>query len=189
VLKSVNSLCRGPLFLAADPGLRLVHIVRHPCGVIASRLEGVRQGLMPDQAFIRSLFEAFDLTERGYEEDEVRRWSMPRQYALQWMTQNEKLLDELEGHPRYLRVRYEDLCTEPGATLEALFEGCGLNLDAQTQGFVEQLEREAPEEAGYFSVLRNPRASLDRWKTRLDAATIAEIEEVVADSRAGRLYH
>lgn len=32
VIKSVNSLNRARLFLEARPGLRVIHIVRHPCG-------------------------------------------------------------------------------------------------------------------------------------------------------------
>ncbi|RME67921.1 MAG: sulfotransferase, partial [Alphaproteobacteria bacterium] len=46
VLKSVESVGRLALIAESCPQMRVVHILRHPCGVVASRLQGVKLGKM-----------------------------------------------------------------------------------------------------------------------------------------------
>ena len=55
VIKSVSSLCRAYLFSLADPGARIVHMVRHPCAVVASRLRGVSKGVLKPAVFLDAL--------------------------------------------------------------------------------------------------------------------------------------
>ena len=49
VLKSVNSLCRFALFTSAAPTYHFLHLIRHPCGVIASLFRGFEKNAMSQE--------------------------------------------------------------------------------------------------------------------------------------------
>ena len=47
VIKSVTGLVRLPIYAAARPTMPIVHVIRHPCAVVASLLRGIAKGKMP----------------------------------------------------------------------------------------------------------------------------------------------
>jgi sulfotransferase family protein len=63
--------------------------------------------------------------------------------------------------PRYLRIRFEDLCREPGSTIKRLFDFLGLEHDASTLAVKEVV----------------PPRSLGRWRTQ-DPELVARLEAI-----------
>jgi hypothetical protein len=83
--------------------------------------------------------------------DELSKAKTPTRSIALWNRVNLAAADYGEHHlgPRYLRVRFEDLCVEPRATVAGIFEFLGLEGDA---------------EAAAAEV--RPPASLGRWQKR-----------------------
>ena len=71
--------------------------------------------------------------------DELRKAKTPVRSIALWNRVNAAAADygERELGPRYLRVRFEDLCAEPGATVARVYEFFGLEGDAVAIGEAE----------------------------------------------------
>jgi hypothetical protein len=188
VMKSVNSLNRACLFLAAAQDLRVVHIVRHPCGVVASQMRGRDQQLMNTEVFIDSLYRMEGVESYGIAREDLERRRLEEQLAFQWMVTNDRVIAESEMHARYRLVRYEDLCLEPRAVMHDLFDFAQLDWNQQTDTFIEQLEGHDSAQAAYFSVLRAPAKAVFKWREELDPAVVAAIRRITGQSTAGALY-
>lgn len=186
VVKSVNSLSRTALFAAARPDIRILHIVRHPCAVVASLARGAESGRMRMAAYLDSIFEMPEAAGYPFPPEDMARRPPEQQYAFNWMVQNDKTYSELEGKANYRLISYERLCTNVMAELQSIADFAGLEVDPQMRDFARSLERSDADEAGYFDVQRNVRASLFKWRRELAPATIAGIREVVAASEIGR---
>lgn len=188
VIKSVNSLNRARLFCEAQPGLRVVHILRHPCGVVASLLRGTQQRLMNSKVFFDSLYRMENVGRYGLTRDDMQQRTPEEQFAFQWMVINDEVAHDMAGQPGYSLVRYEDLCLDTGKILDDLFSFCGLDDSAQTREFVENLEAQESGNAAYFSVMRSPRKAAFKWKQELTAEQIERVMAIVSRSDVGARY-
>lgn len=182
-IKSVNSLCRTRLFHEAWPEARIVHVIRHPCAVIASRLAGIGKGLMRPNVYLSATFAMDEARRYPFGESEMRRRPLEQQMAYQWMVHNDKVHAETKGIEACMLLRHETLCRSLAEGAQALFAHCGLAWNPQTEAFVARLDSLGQGGgARYFSIMRNPAAGLDRWKERLGAAQIRGLAGVLAHS-------
>jgi len=185
VMKSVNSLGRARSFLEALPDLRVIHILRHPCGVIASQLRGEAEGhIARDAAYLAALFVLPSTSSYGVELDAIMSASYEEQLAFQWMVCNDLILNETKGNPRYTHVVYEDLCRNTHQHMTELLAFAELDPDPQVSDFIGQLEGESSADPAYFSVMRSPRESIGKWRTELGNDQIDRILKVVEGSGA-----
>ena len=188
-IKSVSSPCRARLFAEARPELKIVHLVRHPCGVVASQLRGVRMGLMKPDLYLDALFELPETAGYGLGLDELGQMSYEEQFSFQWMVQNDKILREMADRQNYRLVTYEDLCADTSGLLSELFAFCGLEHSDQTRAFLERLEHQSTgNSTPYFSVMRSPASAAWKWRTELSTDTVHRIMKIVGYSRIGRLF-
>lgn len=185
VIKSVNSLNRARLYLEADPELRIVHIVRHPCGVVASQLRGAEERLMNPQVFFDALYRLPGVERYGLPRAEMEQRSFEEQAAFQWMVTNDQVCNEASNNPRYRMVRYEDLCLNSQDVIDDLFAFCGLEKNAQTDAFIDHLEGRQSGSAAYFSVMRSPKKAVFKWKDELSSQQVDLIEAVAQRSEIG----
>ena len=193
VWKSIESLGRLPLFLDAVGSARGVHIVRHPCGFIASVLRGESRGRFRDRT---PSSEDYGLFEKIVDSDTARvlgvdmealKASTPVQrLAWKWLLYNEQAFRGCRERAGYRLVRYEDICDEPVDRMRELFEFCDLDWHPQTEEFILQTGRRKNDK--YYSIYKNPRESANKWRTELDEDTIRQIHDVVMRSYMGRMY-
>lgn len=91
-----------------------IHLVRHPCGMIRSFEDAQMERLIPfmHQAMTDGIFTRRQLAE------------------LAWVICHQNILDLLKTVPahRQLRVKYEDLVTQPQSTVEGICQFLGLTL-------------------------------------------------------------
>jgi len=186
VIKTVDSLCRTYLFSQADPRIRFVHIVRHPGGVIASRLRGQREGLMRVRVFLQALFDSGDAAHYSSSLEEIDSRTIEEQLTFQWLVQNGKVMREMRSSKHYLPVAYEALCRDPIGMTRRVFDFCGLDWNVQTERFIGALGRYSSR-AGYFSVMRSPADAPDQWKKELAPAARERIEHILEGSEPGVL--
>lgn len=188
VIKSVDSLCRAQAFVRADPAVRVVHILRHPCGVIASRLRGVKKGLMQKNTGLRLVF-SLPVTETyGITPEEMEAAADEERMALQWMAINDKVWRELEGHPQYSAVIYEKLCLDTEGETRRLFDFAGLDYHDATARFIGELGSQAGGRPGYFSIMRPPRSALEVWKKDLTPEQVGRIRAIVSRGTVSRFF-
>jgi hypothetical protein len=183
VIKSVSSLCRAYLFSLADPGARIVHMVRHPCAVVASRLRGVSKGLLQPAVFLDALLGMEEAAWYPLTREDLMRASYEEQLAYQWMIQNDKVQTELNGSSRYKVVIYEDLCQQMRAGTRDVFAFAGLDWDAQTERFIRRLETSRRHAGRYFSVIRSPLSAMNAWRHELREEQINRIRAICAYAR------
>ena len=169
----------------------LLAAIRNPFANVASHLAGVAKGIFGsdrehDAARAREVIEA-----PGGEP--FRAWlpelaKMPDAMfeALRWRIQVEPLVAVAEAQPRGRVVVYEDLCEDPLGESEAIFAFIGWELGPAVRAFIEASisgeDRGADARRAYFSVYRDPRQSLHKWRDQLDAQQQREIADVMRDS-------
>jgi Sulfotransferase family len=183
VIKSVSSLCRAYLFSLADPRARIVHVVRHPCAVVASRLRGVARGLLEPTVFLDAVLGMEESAWYPLTREYLRRASYEEQLAYQWMIQNDKVLGDMDGSSRYEVVIYEDLCQHVRAVTKEAFAFADLEWHVQTEQFIRRLETRHRRAAGYFSVMRSPMSATNAWRNELREEQINRIRAICAHAR------
>jgi hypothetical protein len=185
-MKSVDSMGRLNLFTRAVPEARSVVVVRHPCGQVASVIRGMEKGFLASAAIV-SMARMEQARRRGLGEDLLRALPREQQLAWNWALLNEKALEDVDGNPNVLVVRYEDLCSEPVAMARRMFDFAGLRWHEQTERFLDVSSTYRGSER-YFQVVRNSRRAAEKWKEQLSAGQVEQILEVAARTRPGRLY-
>jgi hypothetical protein len=188
VWKSVVSLGRIGLFCHCLPQVRMIHIVRHPCGVVASRLRGERLGTMNlNLHSTRSLLSIPQAERFGITYEEFQKMDAVSQMAIQWVLRNEKAMDETEGMAQCQTHRYEDVCENPKDATQRLFDFCGLDFAEQTERFLDACTTSTTDR--YYSVFRKTNDAVNKWRKELTDEQVARIESLVKGSRAGELYY
>ena len=188
VMKSVSSLGRTKLFSHAAPDSRIIHIIRHPCAVVASRLRGKKLKLMEDDAFLDTQSKMPQARKHGLTLERLKAMTHEQQLATFWMLQNEKVMEEMAENPNYKVVIYEELCDNPEMVCQQLFSFAGLEWSSQTADFIELANRQESGGERYYQILRNPKQSAEKWRTELSNQQIADIKHAVSDSLPGKLY-
>lgn len=188
VMKSVSSMGRAALFGRAQPDARIVLIVRHPCGVVSSRLRGVRLGKMGGEIDAEEMAATPEAQRYGVTLEALRAMSVEEQIAVFWMVHNERTMTSLNGNANARVVIYEDLCQRSHAVAEDLFRFCGLDFAGQTRAFIQQCLDHKGGEESYFQTVRSPVKAAFKWRGELSAGQKQRVMAMVAPSCAGRLF-
>ena len=185
--KTIDSMGRLGLYANALQNKRLVCIIRHPAGVIASLLRGQRlnkfgQGYRPAEDFnLISLWLDAGWGDK-YGLTVARMQSMDEIERLTWFSviQMEKVLHDLEGKPDCRIVSYEDLCARPHELVRELFDFCGLDPSPQTEKFIT--DSTSRTSSRYYSIFKNPLESAWKWKSELSTEAQQAISSVLDQS-------
>jgi hypothetical protein len=189
VIKSVNSLNRATLFSRVNPDARVLHLIRHPCGYVASLLRGFRLNLLQGKSFMPAISRMPEAKQRGFTLNYLEGLAIEEQLACLWMVQNEKTMKELQGNKNYKLVVYEDLCLDPVTVTRELFSFSGLNWNAQSEKFIQDCLNADNGGKGYFQIIRNPAKAASRWKDELDRNQVSRVIDFVSDSAPWRIIN
>ncbi|MEO0975505.1 MAG: sulfotransferase, partial [Pseudomonadota bacterium] len=135
LIKSVSSVCRVPLFAAAAPQARFIHIVRHPGAVLASLLRGIEQQLMSRNVFIEEVAGMANAKDFDLPLDRLHELSFEEQATYAWMIQNDKSERELEDDHHYYLLSYEDLCLNTKERVREMCAFIGIEYVPQMEDF------------------------------------------------------
>ncbi len=187
VLKSVNSLGRLNLMLKAAPASKFILISRHPCGYVSSRLRMLRN-VDRDVRIGNALLASEQAKRHGLTDKALAKMSTLERLAWVWLVFNEKALEDVQNAANVHFLKYESLCESPFDVAKSLFEFVGLEWGTQIEHFVEQSSGTAYSGKDMFSVIRDSKSEIDKWRRQLKAEEIVTIMNIVADSKPGRLY-
>ena len=191
LIKSVSALGRAKVFAEASPHMASIHILRHPCAVIASTRVGIDKGVMGSSTYLTSLFAQPETARYPYSHEMMKNATFEEQAAYRWMLMNDKAATDMKDAPGYLRIRYEDLCNNVEPISRKLFDHLGLKVGAQTERFIREVNRPPSKESAsiaYFKVKRPITSALDKWTSQLGSEEVERIREVVSHSPLGRAY-
>ncbi len=193
VWKSIESTGRAGLIASADPAVRVILVVRHPCGQIDSTLRGESGKRFTDECsaaddwgIFEYLLETEQAQRRGLTMDSFRNTGVEERLAWRWLLFNEKAMEELQSRPNACVVRYEDLCEAPLQTAKSLLDFAGLDWDDAVERFVR--DSTGSDDRRYYSVYRDPMRAAMRWREHLDQTAVDRILDVVRGSRPGDLF-
>lgn len=186
-IKSVNAAGRTGLYLAAMPNLRLVYLLRHPCGQVASMLRGMELKKFSRPLRLQKLLHAEGAAAAGLRIDTLEAMPPIEQYAWHWAIIQDKAIAELEGNSRAMLVRYEDLCADPNAVSREIFAFSGLNWAESTARFLRRsTHRLSP--SRYYQVTAETSEVVGRWRHELSAVQQAQITAIVRRFPVSRYF-
>lgn len=193
VWKSIESDGRLGVCIEVLRATRAIHLIRHPCGYVASVLRGEaahRFGDLTPSAddlwFLKMLLATPTGKTHGLTLDDLKRLTPEERLAWGWVLNQEKILADVACSERVLTVRYEDVCAEPLMMTRRMFEFTGLDWQPQTEAFIRASTRQT--ETGYYSVFKNPRASAERWRSELAPQVIERILRILRVGPLSRFY-
>ncbi|HVZ10250.1 sulfotransferase family protein [Rhodopila sp.] len=191
-LKSVRWTQGAPVLARAMPDSRILFILRHPCGQVASVMRGNRQNRfdlrtegtdMPfdEERAIRHAA-AFGVDEPSFQ-------ALPDagKYAWSWRAFNEPADAALAGLPNVLIVPYEALCAAPMAESRRVMAFVDLAWNRQTEDFIARSTTHDGD-AGYYAIFRNAVAAAGRWRTTMPEADQRAVRHVVMASPLARYW-
>ncbi len=187
VLKLVASLGRTGLFLHTESNIKYVHIIRHPAGVAASRIRGDIEGNMQGETFMDELVCLPEAKQYNFTEQDIASFTNVQRYAYEWMLINDKVFEECNDKDNYVLVSYEALCQDTEMELRRVFDKCGLPWCSQTEEFIRHLEGFSSAKGRYYSVMRSPKLSANKWREELSEEQIAEVAAVVSQSKVANV--
>jgi Sulfotransferase family len=195
IWKSIASVPRLGVLARALPNASFVHVVRHPCGYVASRLRerALTSKGWPLQAIdsdnydlLRPLLDTNAAQRRGLTLRDLRELSPVERLAWCWSVSVEKALEDSDGLSNCKTVLYEDICRQPMEMARRMFSFAGLSWNGQTEEFVDaSTTRDVP---AFHSVFKHPMLSANRWQQQLTNTSIDRVLAVVSRTRAGNLY-
>ncbi len=175
----------------------LLPVVRNPFANIASHLEGVRLGEFApttdrDRDRVRELLADVDDPSLACYRNALELLTPLQFETVRWRVQVEPLLAFAARYRRSHVIVYEDMCENPLRVTQKVFDFLGWRMKDSTREFIRaSTSGERPARRGndaYYSVYRDPRTSLHKWRDQLSAAQQNEIASVFRDSPYARLW-
>jgi hypothetical protein len=192
VWKSITSTGRLGALARLLPEAKVVLILRHPCGQIASILRGHAAGQFhgppPSEQYrvLQMLVDTAQGRSYGLTLDALRAVHPVERMAWRWVLFLDMAVAGTAGVGNCRLLRYEDLCAAPVDGTRELFEFTGLGWHPQTERFLR--ESTEGENAQYFGLRKDPLRSANKWQSELAHADVQRILGVIARSPVGRLY-
>jgi len=170
---------------------RLVVLFRHPCGAIASHLNGIRSGKMqPTDDIERKRWyeennEKLYLSSLNLSEDEIVSMSEHKYLAVVWAQQNEDYLQFESDSYQRLFISYEAVMGNKIEMVKSLFQSLDLTYDPMVEEFLQSTSASSGSKPSlkdssstYYSVYRDEKFDPDKWKQDLSKDEITEIEDL-----------
>lgn len=179
VMKSVSARGRARLFAEALPASRIIFILRHPCGQVASLMTGINKGKLEGDTRLREILSTEEAAQHGLTGEVFDALPLLERCAWHWAILNQKAMNDLAGLDRVLIMRYEDLCRQPEEMARKMFDFARLPWSPQTQAFLQK-STTGSDTDDYFKTTRDSLAAADKWRHELSAE---EQERVLAIAR------
>ncbi|MGN6514342.1 MAG: sulfotransferase family protein [Rhizomicrobium sp.] len=179
VMKSVSARGRARLFAEALPASRIIFILRHPCGQVASLVTGISKGKLEGDTRLREILSTEEAGQYGLTSDIFDALPLLEKCAWHWAILNQKAMNDLAGLDRVLTVRYEDLCRQPEEVARTMFGFARLPWSLQTQSFLQK-STTGSDTDDYFKTTRDSLAAADKWRHEL---SVDEQERVLDVAR------
>lgn len=171
--------------VAKCPEMKMIYIIRHPCGYAGSHKRGIAIGkmkpeIMPDQGDLDQVFGDGAVTRGDQDQLEI--------LTYKWAVWTDMFCQLAKEYPNLRILKYEDLCDDPVGVSRQLFDWAGLGWDARVEEFLQASLAASGDASGYHELTRNPKVAAEKWRTQMDAADIDKVLEIARHSSAYDLF-
>ena len=176
--------------LARSGRVPIVYIVRHPGAYVASMMVGVEKGVMPETRAQVAMDLAADHAPELHNAYSNRsdQLTMEERLTIAWVADTNLVLETTLACESVHHVVYEQLCLETMPCMERVYTHVGLEMVDQAREFISASSGNADRnELGvdsYFSVYRDSKKSMHKWRQILRQEQVDKIRAVCAYSRA-----
>jgi hypothetical protein len=177
VVKSVSGMGRVGLVAAAAPDSRIIVIVRHPCGQVASMMQGIRGGMFEDDVSVAGLWATPVAPRLGLTKEKLAAETLVGKLAWSWVVHNELAAEALKKAQHGHVVRYLDLAERPEMTARMLFQFCGLEWRPEVTKFLATSTKATGRER-YYQLVRDPIQAATKWQRELSQDNITKILQI-----------
>lgn len=190
IWKSIQSLGRVGLLARLMPKARVIHIIRHPGGQIASVERGYRANKFQwdgdTEWLIRRLSDTPIGQGRGLNWDSFKTMRPIEARSWIWVLFNDIALESILGLTNTMTIRYEDICADPLGRARALFDFAQLEWHDQVEAFISRSTMNHRDD--FYSVFRDPLIAPIRWRDEMKPDDVTRMLVIVSKSNAGQLY-
>ena len=187
VIKSVTSLGRANLFATALPRARFILIIRNALGQVASRLQGIRTGLMPDPGVDPALLRTPVAQSQNLTTCCLHAMPLAQRLAWEWALQNEKALSDISELPRTKVVRYVDMVRDPASQAREILKFSGLSWEPGVAAFIRK-STEYKGHSRYFQVMQDRHTLLTQPRWTLSPPERDQVLAVMRATNVGQLW-
>lgn len=164
-------------WIARQFDVQILFVMRHPCG-FASSLEALHwkldvDRLLNQETLMQDHLEDFrDVLNRAKDDKWLTRGAL-------WGAIHTVFARQMQSHPDWRLVKYEDLCRDPLRQFENLAQEFGLELNQPTRQKIEALSAIDSTDSG--STQRKSRLMPDIWQQRMSQGEIDAVMGVVTE--------
>jgi hypothetical protein len=190
VIKETRSSVNLDSIVKGARANKLIVLMRHPYGVMASHLNGIKAGLMATWSshMRRAWFEAHRnyeyVREKQFTEDSVLQMPEVEFATIRWRTQNDEYLRMHAARADSRLITYDAFLSDPVRNVREIFQFIGLEPEDQVLRFVRDSSSTEPSanvlsadaSSGYFSVFRGKGFDSNSWKRTLSSQDIELID-------------
>lgn len=168
--------------LGNRPQVRILHIIRHPCGRLNSWLSRYVAGRNAEEILsvrkdrLRRIGEAEPDWKSKF--GNVEAMNLVECEVWFWRYFNESVHAVGRDHPEYLRLVYEDLVAAPLVSARKAYAFCGLPWDSQVEAIVIR----GLDDSIWGKLSGTPTSIAHAWRTKLLPEHIRTVESIVRDS-------
>ena len=187
---------------------KIVGLVRNPFANVASHLVGVKGHLFkgvrpkspqPDlekgkakslRAKINGLLRE-EIVQSGNKSflkysDGLEKMNLQTFGAVAWRIHVEPMVEFIENYDNGLLIVYEDMCRDPLGVSKRIFDFAGWEMTEFTKDYIKKTTTEKKIHRStlksYYSIFKDPRKSMNKWKTQLSDEEKRDIALVIKDS-------
>ena len=190
VWKSIESVGRIGLIARLLPHLRIIHILRHPCGWMASQTRGHHESQFLADRHDWWRFDLLAATDpaqrRGLSAASFDTMSDLERDVWSWVLWNENGAETSERLPNIMTIMYEDICAAPLEQSRRMFDFALLDWNKQTETFIRRSVSVHRNE--YYSVFRNPSIAANRWRRNVSPEDLCVAESIMQQSKLGKMF-
>jgi hypothetical protein len=190
VWKSIESLGRAGLLARSSTPTKVYHVVRHPCGFVASVLRGEQQQkfqkvvpLSEDMGIFETVVNTEIAGKLGLTLDTIEACSPAQRLAWYWTVLNAKAAREMRRLHNAVAVSYDAISADPMLTTKAIYQSAGLSWGKQTERFVQTSSTSV--DISYYGVMRNSAKAALSWQTELSDKQIKSVLEIASSVQEG----
>ncbi|MEO0410257.1 MAG: sulfotransferase [Pseudomonadota bacterium] len=188
VMKSVSMVGRIPIIADACAHMKVVHIMRHPCAVAASRQRGIALGKMPRIHIFDDQLDLPMAREHSLTRAKVDAMDDWERAAWQWVIVNDFAMTHSEGRANVRPLLYDKLCDDVFGESAALLEWCGMALDPQVEDYLKTVMATQKDSNRYHGLIRNPSIAANKWRDTVAKDDAAKVMDIVTLSKAGGCF-
>jgi hypothetical protein len=190
VWKSIESVGRIGLIARLLPQLRIIHILRHPCGWMASQTRGHHQFKFPADRHDWWRFDLLAATDpaqrRGLSAASFDAMSDLERDVWSWILWNECGAEPSELLPNVMTLLYEEICAAPLEQSRRMFDFALLDWNSQTESFIRRSV--SVHRNDYYSVFRDPSVAANRWRGNVSTEDLHVAKSIMRQSKLGKMF-